>query len=211
MVPFWRKLSRLCRLRSSGPRERRPTLDALERRDLMVTTMVFPAAAPQYLFPANGQSVPIHVSGFVFSSRTDKAPVAHFRIVDKYRQYEPQGVVALKKLDANGYSYAFDVNVPAKNGPLDQEGRFFNILVEGTDQDSTAGSYLRVSVPGPQPTKLAKSSPKPTSTAPDAIPTSIKTADGEQPLSPRQLNTAKLAYAKAHPVAIKAKSTPKPS
>ncbi|WZO96598.1 hypothetical protein EP7_003598 [Isosphaeraceae bacterium EP7] len=205
MGPIWRKLSPSGQPRDRGIRERRPILDALERRDLMVTQIVFPAAVPHYVFPPDGRTVTIHVSGFVATSRTDKAPVAHFRVVDKYRQYEPQGIVALTKLDPNGYSYAFDVNVPAKNGPLDQQGRFFNILVEGTDQDTTAGSYVRVSVPGPQAAKAAKATPKPTSTDPDAIPTTIPTKYGPQPLSPRQLNTAKLAYAKAHPMPANAK------
>lgn len=130
-------------------RRRRPEVDGLERRELLYipADKIILMARPAVLRPANEQFWPVTVSGSLLQSDSI-APRGFFQVTDQYRRIEPRGRVAMQPTSEPGkFAFEFTIFLQAQRGSQTPNGRQYNILVGGTDQDGTASRTIAVWVP----------------------------------------------------------------
>lgn len=136
----------------AAARRLRPTLDRLEVREMPAVYAISGTAQPRILRPNRAQAVEVRLRGFV-SNNIEDMPTADFQVVDQYRQFEPTGPVALKRIFASPkkdnfvYSYDVKVKLPTKVNASTAPGRSFYILISAGDEQSGQGKYFAVLVP----------------------------------------------------------------
>jgi hypothetical protein len=106
------------------------------------------AATPSTLWPPNGKSVLVTVSGMISPGTS---PVASgntaYAVTDEYGQVQPTGSITV---DVGG-NYAFEIPLIAARDGNDLNGRTFTILVTATDNIGNVGSCsTTVTVPHDQ-------------------------------------------------------------
>ena len=105
-------------------------------------------ATPATLWPPNGESVLVTVSGSIVSGTQDIASGrAAYAVADEYGQVQPNGSIAL------GVSgrYSFGVSLIAARNGADQDGRSYTISVGARDKLGNLGSCTAlVTVPHDQ-------------------------------------------------------------
>ena len=115
MRRLWRWWSSKERERKVARRACRPSLDALDKRDLPAITAITVSAVPNALIPPNNTYMKVQVSGTItqtilppkLDTKTPITPTASFVIVDLYRQDEPSAPLTLTPTStANQYSFS---------------------------------------------------------------------------------------------------------
>jgi len=95
------------------------------------------AASPNSLWPPNGKSVLVTVSGSITDADSGvDASSAMYAVTDEYGQVQPSGGVTV---GADG-TYAFGVSLEASRDGTDRDGRTYTIVVSGTDMAGNVGS-----------------------------------------------------------------------
>jgi hypothetical protein len=97
------------------------------------------AANPTTLWPPNGKSVPVSVTGTI-SAGTQTLTTSAYAVVDSYGQDQPNGSVTL---NSDG-SYSFQIPLTSARNGTDQAGRTYTIIVTGTDKIGNVGSCSAV-------------------------------------------------------------------
>jgi virginiamycin B lyase len=98
-------------------------------------------ATPNTLWPPNGSSVPVNVSGIVTAGTSALAPGGTgYTVNDEYGQVQPSGSVAL----GSGGSYSFAVSLIAARDGNDKDGRTYTIVVNSQDISGKVGSCSSV-------------------------------------------------------------------
>jgi virginiamycin B lyase len=94
-------------------------------------------ATPNTLWPPNGGSVPVTVSGTVTAGTSALAPGGTgYTVSDEYGQFQPSGSIAL----GAGGSYSFAVSLIAARNGNDKDGRTYTIVVNSQDISGKVGS-----------------------------------------------------------------------
>jgi hypothetical protein len=98
-------------------------------------------ATPTVLWPPNGKSVLVTVSGIITPGTSGLAPGGTaYAVMDEYGQVQPSGGIAL----ATGGAYSFGVSLIAARNGNDQDGRTYTIVVGGKDKIGNIGSCSAV-------------------------------------------------------------------
>jgi hypothetical protein len=102
------------------------------------------AALPTSLWPPDGRTVPVTVSGTVADATSGVDPTsARFSVVDEYGQVQPTGAVSI----GSGGHYTAAVSLPASRNGNDNDGRTYTIVVRVLDNAgnlATASALVRV-------------------------------------------------------------------
>jgi hypothetical protein len=94
-------------------------------------------ATPSTLWPPNGKSVPVTVSGSITPGTSSLVSGgAAYLVIDEYGQDQPSGQI---NLNSDG-SYSFQVGLIAARNGNDQDGRTYTIIVNGQDTLGNTGS-----------------------------------------------------------------------
>jgi hypothetical protein len=104
---------------------------------------------PKSLWPPNGQTVPVTVSGTITDTAgcTLNAKSAAYVVTDEYGRVQPTGGITL----GAGGSYSFTIQLRASRLGKDLDGRQYTITVRATDNAGNAGSAsVVVTVPHDQ-------------------------------------------------------------
>jgi hypothetical protein len=111
-------------------------------------------AAPDTLWPPNGSSVPVTVSGTVTAGTSALAPGGTgYTVSDEYGQVQPSGSIAL----GAGGSYSFAVSLIAARDGNDLDGRTYTVVVNSQDVSGKVGSCSAVvTVPHDQATNKVR-------------------------------------------------------
>jgi probable HAF family extracellular repeat protein len=109
---------------------------ATPQRPPSVTCM----ATPNTLWPPNGKSVVVTVSGTITSDTTIPPGGNTYAVIDEYGQVQPSGSIALS---ADG-SYSFGVSLVASRNGNDQDGRTYTIVVSSRDTNGNNASCSAV-------------------------------------------------------------------
>ncbi len=96
-------------------------------------------ATPNTLWPPNGNSVVVTVSGNV-SAGTSPIVSGAYAVTDEYGRVQPSGNIVI----GSGGIYSFGVSLTASRGGSDADGRTYTIVVSGTDQIGNVGSCSAV-------------------------------------------------------------------
>jgi hypothetical protein len=91
-------------------------------------------ATPTVLWPPNGASVSVAVSGTVIAG-TSALVTTSYSVTDSYGQDQPRGPVSLQV----GGSYSFSVPLTASRNGNDKNGRTYTIYVRGQDKIGNVG------------------------------------------------------------------------
>lgn len=89
-----------------------------------------------YLWPPNGQTMGIVVTGSASDASGLNASSFDFTVVDEYGQVQPSGAIAL----GSGGAYAVSVPLVSSRNGTDKNGRTYQIIVAGQDAAGNAGS-----------------------------------------------------------------------
>ena len=127
-----------------------PELGQLEGRALLSVSGVSIATNPAYLWPPNGRSVPVTVSGQVIDNDANAHPTANFRVIDEYGAVQPSGSVTLHQDGGGVYSYAFTTDLQASRTGRDKDGRQYTIQVIAQDTSNSLSNQAVVTVPHDQ-------------------------------------------------------------
>jgi probable HAF family extracellular repeat protein len=104
-------------------------------------------ATPNTLWPPNGKSVVVTVSGTITSDTTIPPGGNTYAVIDEYGQVQPTGSITLS---ADG-SYSFGVSLVASRNGNDQDGRTYTIVVSSRDTiGNNASCSAVVTVPHDQ-------------------------------------------------------------
>jgi hypothetical protein len=105
-------------------------------------------ATPNTLWPPNGQTVLVTVSGIVTPGTSALVPGGTaYAVIDEYGQVQPSGGFAL----GAGATYSFGVSLIAARNGSDKDGRTYTIVVGAKDNVGNVGSCSAVvSVPHDQ-------------------------------------------------------------
>lgn len=99
------------------------------------------AATPSSLWPPNGKSVVVTVSGVVTpGTQTIPPSGTTYAVTDEYGQVQPTGNITL----GAGGSYSFGVSLIAARNGNDRDGRAYTIVVSATDNIGNVGSCSAV-------------------------------------------------------------------
>ena len=123
-----------------------PRLDALESRQLLAVGPVKATVMPAIL-KATGRYVPVVVTGTIIDGLPPGRVQANFRVVDEYRRVEPQGRIAIHKIDPNTFGFTFTTYLQAKRSKSVPDGRHYYITVSAGDRDNGNGTTIAVFVP----------------------------------------------------------------
>lgn len=96
-------------------------------------------ATPNTLWPPNGKSVSVTVSGSVTAGTSALVSTA-YAVSDEYGQVQPSGSIAL----GAGGSYSFGVSLIAARNGNDHDGRTYTIVVSSEDILGSVGSCSAV-------------------------------------------------------------------
>lgn len=124
-----------------------PSVQGLERRELLATAVSNLVAKPSLLSPPNNRFVNVEVTGTVFENRADLRPSVEFHVVDEYRRFEPSGKVKLSRVSTGVFEFKFTVVLQAKRASKDTAGRQYYVIVGATDPDNSQGLVVPVFVP----------------------------------------------------------------
>jgi len=95
------------------------------------------AALPASLWPPDGRTVPVTVSGTVADATSGVDPSsARFSVVDEYGQVQPTGAVSV----GSGGHYTAAVSLPASRNGSDKDGRRYTIVVRVLDNAGNLGT-----------------------------------------------------------------------
>ncbi len=97
------------------------------------------SVTPDTLWPPNGKSVSVTVSGII-SLGTSAIASSAYEIIDEYGQVQPNGSVVL----GPGGGYSFGVSLIAARKGKDRNGRRYTIAVRSADEVGNIGSCLVV-------------------------------------------------------------------
>jgi len=97
------------------------------------------SAAPSTLWPPNGQSVPVTISGTV-KPGTNPLTSSEYAVVDAYGQIQPRGSLTL---DTAG-NYSFQISLIAARRGYDVNVRSYTVSVRGRDSIGNVGSCSTV-------------------------------------------------------------------
>jgi Putative Ig domain len=92
------------------------------------------AATPTVLWPPNGRSIPVTITGTIAAGTSALVSTTYF-VVDSYGQVQPTGVIAL----ASNGSYTFSIPLVASRHGTDINGRTYTIYVSGQDTIGNVG------------------------------------------------------------------------
>jgi len=93
------------------------------------------APTPTTLWPPNGKTVPVTVSGTIVAG-TQTLISATYAVIDSYGQDQPSGVITL----AAGGKYSFAVPLIASRNGNDINGRTYSIVVRANDAIGNVGT-----------------------------------------------------------------------
>jgi hypothetical protein len=96
-------------------------------------------ATPSTLWPPNGKSVSVVVSGSI-TAGTSALTTTTYAVVDEYGQDQPNGNITL----GAGGSYSFAVPLIAARNGNDKDGRTYTINVTGSDKIGNVGACSAV-------------------------------------------------------------------
>jgi virginiamycin B lyase len=98
-------------------------------------------ATPNTLWPPNGSSVPVTISGSVTAGTSALAPGGTgYTVSDEYGQVQPSGSIAL----GAGGSYSFAISLIAARNGNDKDGRTYTIVVSSQDISGKVGACSAV-------------------------------------------------------------------
>jgi hypothetical protein len=101
------------------------------------------SATPTSLWPPNGKTVPVTVSGTITDTGCT-VTTATYAVTDEYGQVQPSGPVAVGK----GGAYSFTIPLQASRLGADLDGRLYTITVIASNNGGKTGSQVaRVIVP----------------------------------------------------------------
>jgi hypothetical protein len=142
------------RRHTAGLKPRRrlaPDLAALtlERRELLTITDFHAAIAPQILFPPNGESLPVFVTGSYRVGTKHNPAQANFQVVDEYRLVQPQGNVKSRAVPNKPgvFAFSFKTYLQARVASSDSNGRLYTMVVAVTETNDSAGRTFGIWVP----------------------------------------------------------------
>ena len=125
----------------------RPSLDALDKRELPAVTAITLSIVPNVLTPPNNTYQQVHVSGTITDNR-GVAPTTDFVIVDLYRQDEPRAPLTLTPTSTpNQYSFSTSFYLHARRADHSKPGRFYYFILQAGDQDGATSRVLPILVP----------------------------------------------------------------
>ena len=125
----------------------RPSVTALESRELQATAVTDLTATPAILSPPNNRYVRVTITGNVLENRRKVIPDVDFRVTDEYRRIEPSGPVKLTRLSKIAFGFKFTITLQAKRASEYPAGRHYYVLVETSDLDNGQGLTIPVLVP----------------------------------------------------------------
>ena len=129
----------------------RPEVTSLEGRQLLTLspTNIVVTATPHTLTPANGQYVPVTVSGTFKESAANASPSGFFYVTDQYGKIEPRATIPLHRstTDPTTFDFSFTINLRAQRGSMTYNGRQYDILVGARDAAGAVGKTIAVNVP----------------------------------------------------------------
>ena len=99
------------------------------------------SASPSSLWPPNGKTVQVNVSGTITDSLSGVNPsTAAFAVMDEYGSVQPSGPVTL----GTGGSYSFKVSLQASRNGNDTDGRQYRINVSANDYAGNLGTAAAI-------------------------------------------------------------------
>ena len=99
--------------------------------------IVTTSASPSSLWPPNGQTVPVTVSGTITDATSGVNPATgHFAVTDEYGQVHPAGTFSI----ATNGQYSFTVALVSSRNGNDNDGRKYTITVTAADVAGNQGS-----------------------------------------------------------------------
>ena len=121
---------------------------ALERRNLLTISNFHASIAPQTLYPANGQYLPVFVTGS-YHVTGNRPAQANYQVVDEYRLDQPQANVASHAVPnkPGDYVFAFKTYLQARVASSDTNGRLYTIAVAVTEPNDSTGTTFGIWVP----------------------------------------------------------------
>ena len=101
-------------------------------------------STPKYLWPANGQMVPVTVSGNISDARSGAATNSlTYSVVDEYVQFQPNGHFTI---DAAG-NYSFTIGLLAEVAVGDADGaRHYGVVISASDNAGNRNSQWRFAI-----------------------------------------------------------------
>lgn len=103
----------------------------------MAPPMVTISADPPFLWPPNGNFVPVTVSGTITDAGVGCTPkTAAYAVTDKYGEVQPTGPVTF----GPGGAYSFRVLLPASRLGADLDGRIYTVTVSASNDADKMGS-----------------------------------------------------------------------
>ena len=186
-------------------------VSALEEKKLM-SFVVRATAVPNIIYPATGKYIPVVVSGEAIEYHVTTPTVdgvtkvdvtyetlpgpkiARYRVVDEYREDEPQGNITLTPVGGGVFNFSFTVYLQASRSSEAIAGRRYYVDITANDIDkSFGGEYVPVQVPhsltdrGPGP----KLPPTKTTTTTVSAATTTKKAAATHPATATNTVTTK--------------------
>lgn len=132
--------------------ELRPSIDALESREMPVVYSLTGTARPRLLQPTDGQTIVVRLKGQITNNLTEK-PSASYQVLDQYRRNMAAGPISLTQIfvspkkDSFIYSYDFKIPLQAQVHSGTGQGRAYYILISAGDRENGQGKYFAVLAP----------------------------------------------------------------
>jgi hypothetical protein len=99
------------------------------------------SASPTTLWPPNGKTVPVTVSGTIVDTDSGVNPsTAAYSVADEYGEVQPSGPITL----GAGGTYSFAIPLQASRSGTDKNGRTYTITVSAKDNAGNLGSTSTV-------------------------------------------------------------------
>jgi hypothetical protein len=97
------------------------------------------SATPKFLWPANGTTVPVTVSGTITDAGSGvNARTAAYAVKDEYGKVQPKGTITLDP----GGNYSFNILLRASRLGADRDGRRYTITIVASDNAGNDGSKM---------------------------------------------------------------------
>jgi hypothetical protein len=103
--------------------------------------IVTAAAAPTTLWPPNGRTIPVSLSGSIIASGCSlNLTSARYVVQDEYGQVQPQGSIAI----GDDGTFSFNVQLLASRRGGDRNGRKYTITISAQTADGAIGSTTAI-------------------------------------------------------------------
>jgi hypothetical protein len=121
----------------------------LERREVLTLIAFHATVTPQILFPPNGVSRTVFVTGDYRDTDTKSPAQANYQVVDEYRIDQPIAKVASHAVPGQPgfYTFAFKTHLQAQVASSDSNGRLYTMALAVTDSSGSVGQSFGIWVP----------------------------------------------------------------